>query len=127
MKQLLVIVATLLLLTSCSKLSSEAKEIIGTYYNAHLSKDIPVFELRKDGTCTLRNIQPDVLVLEVSGTWNVDNDTLIVVNNLSTVKATGDTSIIGNISPILKRKVVSHDEMSLVLEREGIEYVFNRK
>jgi predicted metalloendopeptidase len=127
MKQLLVIVATLLLLTSCSKLSSEAKEIIGTYYNAHLSKDIPVFELRKDGTCTVRNIQPDVLVLEVSGTWNVDNDTLIVVNNLSTVKATGDTSIIGNISPILKRKVVSHDEMSLVLEREGIEYVFNRK
>jgi predicted metalloendopeptidase len=127
MKQLLVIVATLLLLTSCSKLSSEAKEIIGTYYNAHLSKDVPVFELRKDGTCTVRNIQPDVLVLEVSGTWNVDNDTLIVVNNLSTVKATGDTSIIGNISPILKRKVVSHDEMSLVLEREGIEYVFNRK
>jgi hypothetical protein len=127
MKQLLVIVATLLLLTSCSKLSSEAKEIIGTYYNAHLSKDIPVFELRKDGTCTVRNIQPDVLVLEVSGTWNVDNDTLIVVNNLSTVKATGDTSIIGNILPILKRKVVSHDEMSLVLEREGIEYVFNRK
>ena len=127
MKQLLTIVATLILFSSCSKLSGEAKQIVGTYYNTHISKDIPVFELRKDGTCTVRNIHPDVLILEVSGTWNVENDSLIIVNDLSTIKADGDTSIIGDVAPKIFRKVVAHDGNSLVLNRDGIEYVYNRK
>ncbi|WP_302994497.1 hypothetical protein, partial [uncultured Muribaculum sp.] len=63
-----------LLLSSCSGLSPEAREIVGVYYNNELSDDTPVLELNDDGTSVMRAIKPDVLTIEVPGTWNVVND-----------------------------------------------------
>jgi len=112
---------------SCGNLSPEAKKIKGNYYNVQISAELPVFELNGDGTCIVRNIHPDVLTMEVAGTWNVENDSLIILNDLTSIKAKGDTSIMGDVVPRLTRKVVSSDGSVLILEKDGIEYLYNRK
>ena len=95
----------------------------GDYYNTQISSELPVFELNGDGTCIVRNIHPDVLTMEVAGTWNVENDSLVIVNDLASIKTKGDTSIMGDVVPRLTRKVVSHDKSVLILEKDGIEYL----
>ena len=126
MKNVLYAALLSIFLISCGKLSSEAEKIVGTYYNPQISSDIPMFDLREDGTCFVRNIHPDVLMMEVKGTWNVEDDSLIVINDLSTVSVVGDTSIMGDVAPVLKRRVVSSDETTLILEDDGIEYLYTK-
>ncbi|MFG6382336.1 MAG: hypothetical protein K1V87_09560 [Muribaculum sp.] len=127
MNKVLSIAAVSCMCMSCGNLSPEAKKITGNYYNAQISSELPVFELNGDGTCIVRNIHPDVLTLEVAGTWNVEDDSLVIFNDLTTVKAKGDTSIMGDVAPRITRKVVSHDGSALILEKDGIEYLYNRK
>ncbi|MDE5826647.1 MAG: hypothetical protein K2H57_03645, partial [Duncaniella sp.] len=81
----------------CSRLSSEAKEIVGTYYNTELSQTEPVMELRNDATCVIRAIKPGVLSYSVDGKWNVEHDSLIVRLDPGSLKFVGDSTLIGHI------------------------------
>ncbi len=127
MKRLLIGALSAAVLTGCGGLSRKAKEIIGVYYNDAVSADVPVFELNEDGTCIMRAIRPEVLTISVNGTWNVEDDSLVIVHDLSTLKAEGDTSLVGNISPTYSAALINHTPQSLVLGRNGIEYEYTQR
>ncbi len=114
-------------LCSCSKLSKEAKEIVGIYFNPEISQNDPVMELHKNATCVIRAIKPGVLTYSVEGHWNVENDSLIITPDPKTLKFEGDSTIIGNIPARVARKVTGHNEFSLQLEQNGVTYVFQRR
>ncbi|MDE6116623.1 MAG: hypothetical protein K2G33_03845 [Duncaniella sp.] len=114
-------------LCGCSKLSKEAKEITGIYYNPEISHNEPVMELHKNATCVIRAIKPGVLTYSVEGDWNVLNDSLIINIEPSTLKFEGDSTIIGNIPKRIVRKIASHNELSLQLEQDGVSYIFQRQ
>lgn len=126
MKKFQVIGASMLLLCSCGGLSRQAKEIVGDYYNTQLSSELPIFELKEDGTSVVRNIAPDVLVMEVDGTWDVVGDSLVIVNNLNSIRLKGDTSIVGEIAPRMTRKISAHDDHTLTLGKDNIDYLYMR-
>lgn len=119
--------ALLVILGSCSKLSKEAKEIAGIYFNPEISQNDPVMELHKNATCVIRAIKPGVLTYSVEGNWNVENDSLIVTLDPKTLKFEGDSSLIGNIPTHIERKVIGHNEFSLQLEQNGVSYMFQRR
>ena len=111
----------------CSRLSSEAKEIVGTYYNTELSQTEPVMELRNDATCVIRAIKPGVLSYSVDGKWNVEHDSLIVRLDPGSLKFVGDSTLIGHIPEKIAQKVVSYNDFTLQLETDGISYLYQRR
>lgn len=119
--------ALLSVLCSCSKLSPEAKEIIGVYYNPEVSQNEPIMTLNKDATCIIRAIKPGVLTYEVKGTWNVENDSLIMTIDPATLSFEGDSTLIGDIPSSIARKIAEHNEFSLQLEQNGVSYMFQRR
>lgn len=127
MKKIQVLGASVLLLCSCGGLSRQAKEIVGDYYNVQLSSELPVLELKDDGTSVVRNIAPDVLVMEVDGTWEVVDDSLVIVNNLNSIRLKGDTTIVGDIAPRITRRISSHDGHSITLSKDNIDYLYIRR
>ena len=127
MKKSQVLGASVLLLCSCGGLSRQAKEIVGDYYNVQLSSELPVLELKDDGTSVVRNIAPDVLVMEVDGTWEVVDDSLVIVNNLNSIRLKGDTTIVGDIAPRITRRISSHDGHSITLSKDNIDYLYMRR
>lgn len=127
MKKIQVLGALVLLLCSCGGLSRQAKEIVGDYYNVQLSSELPVLELKEDGTSVVRNIAPDVLVMEVDGTWEVVDDSLVIVNNLNSIRLKGDTTIVGDIAPRITRRISSHDGHSITLSKDNIDYLYMRR
>lgn len=123
----LIILGIGMIVTGCSKLSSKAQKIVGEYYNVELSDTLPMYELKKDGTCVVRNQLPEVLTMEVQGTWDVRNDSLVINNDLSTVRCVGDTSLIGSVAPAMSRKLVDFDDHSITLGKEGVAYRYEKK
>ncbi|MDE6556306.1 MAG: hypothetical protein K2K55_05020 [Duncaniella sp.] len=117
----------LLCLFSCNGLTKEAKEIAGNYYNTELSDTQPVMELGKDGRCVITAIKPGVLTYSVEGKWNVKNDSLILDLDPSTLKVTGDESLVGYIPTRMAQLIHSHADMSLQVERDGVVYSYRRQ
>lgn len=113
--------------SGCSKLSSEAKEIVGNYYNTEVSREQPVMELNKNATCVVRAIRPGVLTYEVDGTWNVERDSLIMTMDPSTLHYEGDSSLIGEIPTKVVRKITDYNEHTLQLEHNGVTYLYQRQ
>lgn len=68
-----------------------------------------------------------MLKLVVKGTWVVINDSLIINNDLSTVRCVGDTSLIGSVAPAMSRKLVDFDDRSITLGKEGVAYRYEKK
>lgn len=126
MKHLIYFSILLMCLTACSKLSREARQIVGAYYNTELSQTDPVMELRPDGTCLVRAIRPGVLSYTVEGTWNVVHDSLTMKLNAATLKCDGDSMLVGNIPPSYSRKIVDHTDFNLTLEQGGATYLYQR-
>ncbi len=116
-----------MLLTGCGKLSDEAKEIVGIYYNPEISQTEPVMELHKNATCLIRAIKPGVLTYSVEGKWNVENDSLLLTLDPATLKHDGDSTLIGNIPNHVARKVAGHNDFSLQLENDGVTYLYQRR
>lgn len=114
-------------LASCHRLSKEAREITGIYFNTELSQTDPVMELRSDATCTVRAIRPGVLTYSVDGTWNVERDSLIILLDPSTLEFSGDSLVIGDIPARNARKILGHNEFSLQLEQDGAQYMYKRQ
>lgn len=125
-KLLTVLCALCAALCSCSKLSSEAKKIIGAYYNPEISLNEPVMDLRSDGTCLVRAIRPGVLTYSVEGKWNVVNDSLVMQLDPSTLECDGDSQLVGNIPAKYARKIIDHSDFNLQLEQDGVTYLYQR-
>lgn len=123
---LMLAVAGMAMTQSCSRLSSEAKEIAGNYVIPEVSQTEPVMELNRDATCVVRAIKPGVLTYAVEGTWNVENDSLVMLLDPSTVKVDGDASLVGQIPVRSARKVVEHSDFNLQLESDGIVYYYKK-
>lgn len=114
-------------LTGCNHLSKEARQIVGTYYNPEISQTDPVMRLRKDATCVITAIKPGVLTYSVEGTWNVENDSLIVSLAPESITFEGDSTLIGQIPVRFARRVASHNDFTLQLENGGISYLYHRR
>lgn len=116
----------LVLTVSCGDLSSEAKKIAGDYIIPEVSQTEPVMELNRDATCVVRAIKPGVLSYSVEGTWNVTGDSLVMTLDRSTLKAEGDTMLIGDIPHYSARRIVEASEFSLQLENDGVVYYYKK-
>lgn len=119
--------ALLPLLVACSGLSKEAKQMTGDYYIDEVSPDIPVMELRKDGTVIQHAILPGVLSYSVRGKWNVKNDSLIITNEPRPFEFEGDSTLIGEIPARMSKAVVSFNGLTLTLRHNGADYVYYRR
>lgn len=120
------LMGAMLLMQSCGKLSGEAKEIVGNYIIPEISGSQPVMELNRDATCVVRAIRPGVITYSVRGTWNVENDSLVMILDRTTLEVEGDETLVGDIPERSARKVVEHSDLSLELENEGILYYYKR-
>lgn len=120
-------IASISLLSSCSPLSSDAKKIVGTYYNTEVSQTEPVMVLKKDGTCVIRAIKPGVLTYSVEGEWNVENDSLIINPDPSSLTFEGDSTLIGRIPERVAQKLMGHTDFTLQLGHNGISYLYQRR
>jgi len=118
--------AGLMVLSACSGLSSEAKQIVGDYFNTELSQTEPVMELRKDGKCVIRAIRPGVLTYSVEGKWNVENDSLIMDIDPTTLHSRGDSTLVGDIPTRYAVKIIEHSDFNLTLEQGGATYLYTR-
>ncbi|MDE7025767.1 MAG: hypothetical protein K2O88_07795 [Paramuribaculum sp.] len=115
------------ILSGCSHLSSEAKEMVGCYFIPEVSQDDPLMELNANGSCVIRAVKPGVLTMSVPGTWNVLNDSLIVELDPSGLVTEGDSTLVGNIPLTLKKSVVDFNGTNLTLEYDGVQYVYLRR
>ncbi len=115
--------------SSCSHLSSEAKEMIGVYYQPAISENEPVMELNDDGTCVIHAIKPEVMSYTVNGKWNVVNDSLLIETDGVVAEVTGDTTqvSVGNIPTHISYAITSFNGLTLTLNREGADYAYSRR
>lgn len=125
--RLIVLAIFTISLFGCNRLSKEAKEIVGTYYNAEISQTEPVMQLHKDASCVITAIKPGVLTYSVDGKWNVENDSLILELDPSTLTYEGDSTLIGDIPSRVAQHVVGHNDFSLQLENGGVTYLYQRR
>lgn len=131
-KQIGIVAAGALLLvsaTSCSRLSSRGKEIVGQYYIPELSEDVPLMDLRKNATCTMTAVRPGVITFSVEGKWNViEGDTLVMELDPTQVVVEGDSSLVGKIPATVKRAIVDFNGINLTLrDGSGLSYVYHRR
>jgi len=119
--------ALAVLMSSCGRLSDQAKEMVGNYYIPVISEDQPLMELNSNGECVVRAIRPGVLVYEVPGSWNVENDTLLIKLKPEDIVWEGDSSLIGDVPPELKRAVVEFTGVNLTLKQNDILKVYRRR
>ncbi|MCH5245516.1 MAG: membrane lipoprotein lipid attachment site-containing protein [Muribaculaceae bacterium] len=127
-KYLLFLVATTtILLSGCNKLTPEAKKMIGDYYIPEISLGTPILRLNGDGSCTITAVKPNVLTYSVEGDWNVKNDSLLLNLNPDKITWEGDSSLIDNIPARKTYYVVSFNDITLRLEREGLIYDLHRR
>ena len=125
--KLLLPIAGMMLVQSCSGLSDEAKKIAGCYVIHELSQQQPVMELNTDATCVIRAIKPGVLTYAVEGTWNVENDSLVMLLDPLTLKVEdGDASLVGNIPQRAARKVEGYTDLSLELKSGDVVYFYKK-
>lgn len=86
-----------------------------------------MMELRGDGRCVIRAIRPGVLTYQVPGKWNVENDTLRMVLDPEGMTWEGDSSLIDEVPPEIKRAVVEFTGVNLTLKQNGILKVYHRR
>lgn len=126
-KSILPVLAALVILSGCNRLSQEAKEMVGDYYIPEVSEDTPMMELNSDGKCVIRAIKPGVLTYSVNGKWNVINDSLKIRLDASSVVSEGDSTLIGNIPETIEKAVVNYNGLTLTVNLNGINYYYVRR
>jgi len=114
-------------LSSCNRLSDEAKAIVGKYYEPAISETTPTMELNADGTCVIRAISPGVLSYAVHGNWNVLRDTLFVESDGRAVEIRGDSTLVGHVADHLARPVVDFTGSELTLKFHDCDKVYVRR
>lgn len=114
-------------MAACHRLSEKARNMTGHYYITEISEDEPLLELNADATCTVRAIKPGVLTYAVNGTWNVEDDSLIVWVEPTIVEMRGDSTLIGNIPDRIARKLQEFTGTSMTLRSDGNDFVYLRR
>jgi len=125
---LLLQLAALSSLASCGGMSEREKGMVGKYYIPAVSDTNPLMELDADRGAVLRAIRPGELSFYVKGTWHVEDDSLIIVNDISSITIEeGDPSLVGTVAPRVAYPVLHADETVLRIEKQGIPYDYHRR
>jgi len=117
----------LIAFSSCNRLSSEAKKMVGDYYIPEVSEDTPLMELNDNGKCVVRAIKPGVLTYSVEGRWNVIDDSLKIKLDPSTLETIGDSTLVGNIPQTIEKAVINYNGLTLTVNLNGINYYYVRR
>lgn len=118
----------ILLLGSCGGLSDQEKRMVGKYYIPALSDTNPLIELNADGTSVLRAIRPGDITYSVSGVWKVDNDSLIIESDSTSITIEdGDPGLVGHVSRRVAYPIAGFNESTLSIVRQGITYDYHRR
>lgn len=118
----------LLMVSACGGLSKREKAMVGAYYIPAISDTQPLMVLGADGTSTLRAIRPGELTYSVRGKWEMEGDSLIIVNDPATITIeSGDATLVGHVSGRIVYPVVGSSEATLSISRDGITYDYHRR
>ena len=112
--------------SSCNHLTDEAKEIVGDYYINEISDRTPLMELNDNGKAIYRTIKPEVITISAEAEWNVVGDSLTFEIDQEKINVDGDPTLVGKIPDRISKKIVAHDDWSLTLEQNGVNYVYRR-
>lgn len=128
MKSIWLLLLPAFLLVACSGMSEQEKRMIGKYYIPAVSDTKPLIELNADGSSVLRAIRPGDITFSVTGQWHVDSDSLIVVNDSTSITIEdGDPGLVGHVTQRVAYPIKSFDESTLSIERQGITYDYHRR
>lgn len=109
-------------------MSDKEKGMVGKYYIPAISDTRPLIELNADRNALLRAIRPGELSFYVTGRWRVENDSLIIDNDASSITIEeGDPSLVGSVAPRVSYPIVNSDETTLRIEKQGIIYDYHRR
>lgn len=116
-----------LVLQSCG-MSEGEKKFIGNYFIPEVSDSEPIFELHSDGTSIYRAGVPGEVSVKIPGKWHIEkNNRLVFDNDLKHTVVKGDSTRLGKISPTIERKILSYNNVSLIVLDKGIQYCFRRR
>lgn len=122
------LLAPAVLLSACGGMTDQEKSMIGKYYIPALSDTRPMLELDAERHSVIRAIRPGELSFYVEGTWEVKDDSLVIVNDGASITIEdGDPSLVGTVAPRVAYPIVSYDERVLRIERGGIQYDYHRR
>lgn len=126
MRQLLVMSLLALVMASCG-LSSREKAMVGQYFIPEISDIDPLYELGKDGRSVMRAVRPEVLTATIHGRWHVKDDSLVIENDLATLRVDGDSSLMGAVAQREAYPITDFNGVSLTLNKDGIDYIYHRR
>lgn len=113
---------------SCGGMSEQEKRMVGNYYIPAVSDSHPLLELGADRHAVIRAIRPGELSFYVTGEWRVDNDSLIIDNDISSITIEeGDPAFVGKVAPRVAYPILGFDDTVLRIERQGIVYDYHRR
>lgn len=116
------------LLTSRGGMSSREKALVGKYYIQAISDTHPLIELNQENRSVIRAIRPGELSFFVEGEWHVKDDSLIIVNDAGSITIEeGDPGLVGTVAPRVAYPIVSYDETTLRIKRQGAIYDYHRR
>lgn len=116
------------LLSACGGMTDREKQMVGKYYIPAVSDTNPLIELNADGTSVLRAIRPGDITYSVTGTWHADEDSLIIVNDSTSITIEdGDPGLVGHVTRRVAYPISSFNESTLSIERQGIVYDYHRR
>ncbi|MDE6528474.1 MAG: hypothetical protein K2L78_05455 [Muribaculaceae bacterium] len=116
------------LLQSCGGMSEQEKRMVGNYYIPAISDTHPLLELDADGNAVVRAIRPGELSFFVTGQWHLENDSLIIDNDISSITIEeGDPGLVGTVAPRVAYPILGFDDVVLRLERQGVVYDYHRR
>lgn len=116
------------LLSACGGLSDREEKMVGNYYIPAVSDSRPLLELGNDRSAVIRAIRPGELSYSVTGTWELDGDTLVIATDPSSITIEeGDPALVGTVAPRVAYPVKSFNETTLTIDRQGITYDYHRR
>lgn len=116
------------LLQSCGGMSEQEKRMVGNYYIPAVSDTHPLLELGADRSAVVRAIRPGELSFYVTGQWRMENDSLIIDNDISSITIEeGDPALVGTVAPRIAYPILGSDDAVLRLERQGVVYDYHRR
>lgn len=102
--------------------------MVGKYYIPAVSDTHPLLELEADRRAVIRAIRPGELSFYVSGEWRLENDSLIIDNDISSITIEeGDPGLIGTVAPRVAYPILGFDDTVLHIERQGVVYDYHRR
>jgi len=121
-------VAVAAMLAACGGLSEQEKRMVGKYYIPTVSDTYPLLELKNDRTAVMRALRPGELSFFVEGVWEVENDSLIIANDTTSVTIElGDPSLVGTVAERVSYPILGFDDNTLRIEKQGVVYDYHRR